>query len=591
MRSVCEFKVGAGSHRIIFSKNMFPTEGFNGEVHIDPLIRIFILEQGHRIAIVSCEMVNVPADVIIAIKKIVCEKTGTPIRNVWVHATHTITTPHAPDHETKRSLFVAAITEAATVAAEQAANSFEPAILGVGTGNCDVNANRDIKIGNDWYYGLGSTMTSNKKMTVMKFETLEGKAIGLLISYGIKPTAIDNVEMDTATRKLSSDVPGVACQMAERNFGVPVMFCMAAAGDQIPRETAMYWEADEQGEAVEVKQSVEKGVEIAERLGREMGAAVIEIADRTTCCYDVQNEIKTADTSFDWPNKNGDGEVTTRIRAIAIGDEIALIGVKPELNAITELQLKDRSPYKHTLLLGFVDGDSKYMPDSEAYDMRTWEWKRAGTAKGSAEKFVEVTVRLLGDIKAGKVEKYADNSSTNDNIVIQEKKRVTFGGVEWIVLEEEHGKALLISDKILEKRAYHSVGGSITWDNSEIREYLNGEFYKKTFTESEKKKILETPVENNSNSQYGVPAGKPTVDKLFLLSLGEAEKYFGGSVEVLRGIDIKTGEVSWWHLRSPGEADDVAACVNAFGLIDYHGVVGGVTVSSGGVRPAMWIRV
>ena len=59
--------------------------------------------------------------------------------------------------------------------------------------------------------------------------------------------------------------------------------------------------------------------------------------------------------------------------------------------------------------------------------------------------------------------------------------------------------------------------------------------------------------------------------------------------ELLRGIDITTGEVTWWHLRSPGEATNVNASVNAIGLIDYHGAYDGVLDPTGGIRPAMWI--
>lgn len=581
-------KSGAGAQEIVFPDAMFPVEGFSGQVHINPFVRVLLLEQGTKVAIVSYEMVNVPADVIAEVKSLVSEKTDTPAHHVWVHATHAITTPHAPDNAVKRGLFVETMLNAAAAAAEQAAETFQPAQLGIASGVCNVNANRDIQIGSNWYYGLGSTMPSNKTMTVLCFKALSGNPIAFFISYGIKPTAIDNVEMDTVTRKISSDVPGIACRMMEAEFHVPSMFCMPAAGDQIPRETAMYWEPDAAGNAVEVKLTVAEGIEIVERLGQEMGNAALAIASCITDCTAETQPIISADTFFTWPNKSGDGEVTTAVRGITVGSDIAFIGLKPELNAVTEMELLEASPYKHTLILSFLDGDSKYMPDDESHDLQTWEWKRSGTAKGSAEKFVETAANLLKKIKAGEPVCSAELRSESDCSAIAEKKRIRMGGIEWIVLDQQDEKTLLVSAKVLEKRAYHAPGGAVTWENSEIRTYLNYEFIEKTFTSEEKSRITATEIENKSNAQYGVAGGNSTVDRIFLLSLAEAEKYFGGSVELLRGIDTETDEAVWWHLRSPGEAADVAACVNTIGLIDYHGVFDGVTDPTGGVRPAMW---
>jgi hypothetical protein len=475
-----------------------------------------------------------------------------------------------------------------TEAAAQAADTFQSATMGIGTGTCDVNANHGIQLSDGWYIGTGSTMPSNKEMTIIRFDSLNGEPIGFFISYGIKPTAIDNVEMSTNTRKISSDVPGVACRLMEEEFGVPAMFCMPAAADQIPREVTTWYEENEQGEAVKVELTVEEGIEIADRLGAEMGNDAIAIA-KDIVCTDDTGAISMADTSFTWASKSEDGEVEVAVRGLTIGDSLAFVGFKPEVNAATEQELWEASPYAHTLLVSFVDGDQKYMPDDEAYDLETWEFKRTGLAKGAAEQFVTTAAELLEGIQTGEIKGNTQSGSQTETGTAQEKKVVQMGGYNWIVIKEEDGKQLLLSEKILEDRAYHSAGGAVTWETSELRSYLNGEFYDKTFTDAEKARIVETTIENKSNSQYGVAGGNDTTDKVFLLSLSEAENYLGSGIELLRGIEASTGASNWWHLRSPGEATDVAASVNSIGLIDYHGVAGGVTDPTGGVRPAMWI--
>ncbi|MGN0968073.1 MAG: S-layer homology domain-containing protein, partial [Oscillospiraceae bacterium] len=134
----CALKAGAGTAEIVFEQAMFPVEGFSGEVHLNPYARILVLEQEMRMAIVSLELVNVPSETITAIKSIVSEKTGTPVENIWVHATHAITTPHGPSDAAKLEMYNKAVTAAVTEAADQAADTFQAAVMGIGTGTCDV---------------------------------------------------------------------------------------------------------------------------------------------------------------------------------------------------------------------------------------------------------------------------------------------------------------------------------------------------------------------------------------------------------------------------------------------------------------------
>ena len=63
--------------------------------------------------------------------------------------------------------------------------------------------NRDVLFPDGkWYIGLGSTKPSNKTMTVLRLDSLSGDPIGFFISYGIKPTCIDNSEMAAKTRQI-----------------------------------------------------------------------------------------------------------------------------------------------------------------------------------------------------------------------------------------------------------------------------------------------------------------------------------------------------------------------------------------------------
>ena len=582
-------KAGAGAAPMKFDAAMFPVEGFSGEVNDDPYARVLVLGKGAKSAIVSLELVNASSEAIRICKEVVSEKCGVPESRIWVHATHAITTMHAPGEQDKNEMYLKSVRDAITAAAEQAAESYQPAVMGVGTGTCDVNANRDIELNGKWYYGLGSELESNKTMTILRFDNLDGKPIGFFISYGIKPTCIDNVEKETSTRKISADVPGYACVMMEKEFGVPAMFCMPAAGDQIPAKIAMYYELGENGEAKEVKLTVEEGIALMEEQGEVMGNDAIAIA-KGIACTDNAPELLQSATSFTWANKAGDGEITVDVTGLQIGKDVALVGFKPEVNAVTELQLWEASPYKHTLLVSFLNGDQKYMPDEKGYERDTWEAKRAGGAVGCAEEFVKVSAELLRDMQAGKTSDKTSGGQTGGGSIADYYATVEFAGIKWYAIDKKDGKTLLLSQDVLEKRAYHAAGGDVTWEESELRAYLNGEFYEKTFSNEDKAKIAEVTLENKSNSKYGIRGGNATTDKVFLLSLDEAGAYLFDFTGVTVAKDSE-GNACWWHLRSPGEAKDVQACVTANGQIDYHGPTEGVTDPEGGIRAAIWVTL
>jgi tetratricopeptide (TPR) repeat protein len=153
---------------------------------------------------------------------------------------------------------------------------------------------------------------------------------------------------------------------------------------------------------------------------------------------------------------------------------------------------------------------------------------------------------------------------------------VKYGEYEWRVLDKTNNKLLIIANDIVKYLAYNSEYVSITWEQCTLREYLNGEFYSK-FTEAEKALIADTKVVNADNSKYGTSGGNDTTDKIFLLSIDEANKYFKDDSE--RALD------RWWWLRSPGTSIYDAALVSSGTISVFGSSVNG----GGGVRPAMWL--
>ena len=183
---------------------------------------------------------------------------------------------------------------------------------------------------------------------------------------------------------------------------------------------------------------------------------------------------------------------------------------------------------------------------------------------------------------------------------------IQFGDYGWRVLAVEDSKALLLSDKIIEVRAYHSQGGAVTWEDSDIRKYLNTEFLN-SFSQADRNRIAETKVVTNNNPWYGTNGGSSTTDKIFLLSLEEILQYFGdsGRLNNRQGQEgwfsdqysqsriayNKAGTASWWWLRSPGIRTYSAAGVRNDGDVDVNGCLVYHHSVGGGVRPALWLNL
>lgn len=419
---------GAGAAPIRFSEAMFPTEGFIG-VHDEPYARVLILNCGEQVAIACIEMVMLPPDYIAALKKLISEVTNTKAENVWVHVTHVITTPHEPHAprgpggvaieiseeekkalEGKRTLFSASVFESVKSAAEGAVRTYKAAKMGVGAGECRVNVNRDISTPHGWWINFNPEGPSNHTATVLRFESLDGELIASLISYGLKPCAIDNSEMDVGKRLVSSDVPGLACRLLEEKYGAPCLFAMSAAGDQVPVEQAWYDVVDEDGKVRKIDIGVQEGLKIVDRLGKQMAQEIESILNGVACSQNAP-EIKLASGGIEWPGKERNKMTVTKEAefvakgmervdavAIAIGD-LALVGVRPEMCAVTEAQLQEASPYEHTLIMSMVNGGFKYMPDRASYENITWEAQSAGLMPGAAEAWVDEAVSVLNGLK------------------------------------------------------------------------------------------------------------------------------------------------------------------------------------------------
>ena len=173
--------------------------------------------------------------------------------------------------------------------------------------------------------------------------------------------------------------------------------------------------------------------------------------------------------------------------------------------------------------------------------------------------------------------------------------------IEWLVLDVQDGKSLLVSRYALDTVPYNTSYEPVTWETSSIRTWLNNDFSAAAFSSAEKDAILESEVDNSmaqGNSEYTAPGGSNTQDRVFLLSCGEVFRYFGAdevrkcsptAYAISRGAWTSPDEAktSGWWLRSPGSLPSCAMRISSNG----SGLSAFVDYDETAVRPAIWINL
>lgn len=167
--------------------------------------------------------------------------------------------------------------------------------------------------------------------------------------------------------------------------------------------------------------------------------------------------------------------------------------------------------------------------------------------------------------------------------------------IEWLVLNEQDGQALLLSRYALASLPWHDTHTPVTWDHSDLREWLNGEFLRSAFTEAEQDAICLSELDNGDDFGYGTPAGENTRDKVFLLSVSEMETHLPENLRTVTPTRYAlsqgaytngAGQCAWW-LRSPGMTPTSPAYLASAGTIGNRAHEVNETII--GVRPALWI--
>lgn len=168
--------------------------------------------------------------------------------------------------------------------------------------------------------------------------------------------------------------------------------------------------------------------------------------------------------------------------------------------------------------------------------------------------------------------------------------------IAWRVLDVQGNRALLVSCKGLDNVMFHAQNMSVNWAKSDLRAWLNGEFMNAAFSPEEQTKLCAVTNDVPDSAVHGAPGCADTEDKVFCLSIAEAETLFSSDEDRAcpatdyaraKGAFVHASNGNcWWWLRNPGYYPSDAAGVNYYGYVHVSG--DNVTSPSDAVRPALW---
>ena len=250
--------------------------------------------------------------------------------------------------------------------------------------------------------------------------------------------------------------------------------------------------------------------------------------------------------------------------------------VIPTIKQITENLLQDLMP------------ELNRRKEEQERRQREEQERRQREEQERKQREIQIFGMEISDIKVGSFITYGRYFQDSDNAK---------SPIEWLVLDVKGNEALLISRYGLDCKQYHHEKENITWKDCDLRKWLNRDFLKSAFSNEESERILVSKLKNDNNPKYyGTTGGNDTKDRIFCLSIAEAEQYFSSKEDRQcrptayareHGIYYVKNDCCYWWLRSPGYSQYHATNVYTYGALYLSGDY--VDSAYSAVRPALRI--
>jgi neutral ceramidase len=406
-------------------------------VHDDLYAKALVMQKdGVRAVIVVCDLISIPPEVTAQVRATATKQFGMPGGNIMISATHAHTGPVMSNEADAYNL-----PPGMRKIASEYSQSLPGRIV-----DCIRMANRNMQSAKiSAAAGIEHTLAFNRRffmkdgtvgwnpgeknsnilrpagpidpgVPVVYFESSGGKPVATYVNFAMHLDTVGGLE-------LSADYPYTLSKLLTEVKGpeMVTIFSIGTAGNINHLDVG--------------DPNPQSGHYEAARIGTVLAAEVLETyrhlqpvaADRIQCRNEVIRlplpsvtpaEVQWAkeiSAKFGKPDAapfmdqvradkiravsvRGGKPIEAEVQVIALGDQLAWVGLPGEVFIELGLAIKRASPYPFTIIAELANNDIGYVPNREAYSQGAYEPVSARVAQGSGEMLVDAAVRVLTDL-------------------------------------------------------------------------------------------------------------------------------------------------------------------------------------------------
>lgn len=374
-----------------------------------------------RFAIVTCDILMIERDLLDPVLMNIEVNHGIPASRVLINCTHT---HHAPStvtvHAYERDpVFCKEVQRGVYVAVGRAARNLQAS-----EDDCDFlfHVGREDSVGRNsrllmpdgsirwkgpWEDAVRPTGPFDPELPTLAFADRKGQLRALIFNHSTHA-------IGTPTRRSRSPAfYGLAAQELERELGGVFSFLSGASGSThnlgLPPADAR----DRVKRAVRAalteaaKRPVERLASIKRLFSYRVRFFDEELEEKAVARYCLKNMSSRADEAIEVFRRqrkeleSRQGETRqTWLQAMAIGD-VAIVGVPGELFTKLGLDIKNRSPFRHTVVAQLANDWIGYLPDLDAFKLggyQTWTGLHSRAEPGTGERIVDEVLDMLVEL-------------------------------------------------------------------------------------------------------------------------------------------------------------------------------------------------
>ena len=349
-----------------------------------------------------------------AIKGSISQKTGVPVSNIFLNATHTHAAPAISYSWEGSARYANEFTQALVNAGDAAVRDLAPATMAAGYTQTEGLAYVRHYLMNDGTYAgsnFGSFESGRKEhareadnqLGVVQFKREGNKRDIILVNFGVHPT----FNGTQAHKVLSADFPGPLRNYVENQTGSYCVYFTGAAGDQGGQSSIEgLGKITDRNDYVKYGQYLAQyAIDLLPDLTPVEGTAIRLINRDMTYATNKENLDKAPDEmngpfEADWigRRKNLPDTKTMTLRVLAVGG-LGFISAPYEMFGEQGKYIKDNSPFATTVVMTCGEGDNSYVSNIAGFEYNCYESQVCYYARGTAEQAAKDFVSMLTELK------------------------------------------------------------------------------------------------------------------------------------------------------------------------------------------------